>query len=238
MQDFLEKAAKQSSLVVGLYVVATPIGNREDLTLRGYRILRDVDAILCENPKKSLRLLMYYGIQKPLQNYRGHRIDQEKRILAQLTEGKSLAYITDAGTPGIQDPVARLIRRIRQENICPIFPIPGASALSATLSISGMQVNPCLFLGYLHPRAGRRRTALQAAQEFAGIIVIYESPHRLQALLQDLAIFFAQREILIARELTKIHEEIVVFSLADLEKNRHQWAPMNKGEFTLVIGRK
>ena len=222
----------------GLFIIGTPIGNREDITLRALRILSEVDFIICENTRKSQNLLGYYKIKKPLRSYCGYRKNEEDWAVDKLKLGINLALITDSGMPGIQDPAASLIRRVRELDICSLTPIPGPSALSTAVSMSGMQSNPCLFLGFLKSRRGIRQRTLALYKDFPGLVVIYENSRRLLELVTDLAQVYFTREILIAREMTKLHEEFHLFrldqELAPLTQEKIMG--MDRGEFTIVIG--
>jgi len=218
-----------------LYITATPIGNLEDVTLRALRILRQADHVLTEDTRTTSRLLRRYGIETPLKSYRVHRLEEDTAwALARLAEKKNLCLCTDAGTPGISDPGSHLVRETRARlPEVPILPLPGPSALGAALSVAGFQTNPALYLGFLSPKAGRRRRALEAQRDFPGILVLFESVHRAAKTLGAIREIFPERDIFIAREMTKIHEEYVL--AAPAEETRLEGLTL-KGEFTLVIG--
>lgn len=224
-----------------LYVVATPIGNLEDITLRALRILRQCDTILSEDTRKTGILLKHYEITTPQKSYRVNQEEQDvRRALEFLQEGRNLAFVSDAGTPGVSDPVSRLVRTVREElPDVPIVPIPGPSALSAVLSVSGWQTNPSQFLGFLSPKPGRRRRALmEAGESFNGPVVLYESVHRIEALLRDLRTIFPERPVLVGRELTKLYEDIRLIP-GNLDET--EWRGIvdkiaKKGEFTVILG--
>lgn len=223
-----------------LYIVATPIGNLEDITLRALRILKQVDTILSEDTRKTGILLKHYNLSTRQKSYRVHQEDRDlETALFFLREGRNLAFCSDAGTPGISDPGSRLVRVIRDTiPDTPVFAIPGPSALAAALSISGWQAHPSVFGGFLSPKPGRRRKFLNSRAESDDLIVLYESVHRIEGLLRDIRAIFPDRPIQVARELTKIYEEIVIFSP---EKTESEWEEAlkrlaRKGEFTVIIG--
>lgn len=213
-----------------LYIVATPIGNLEDITLRAIRILQEVDFILCENSKNSYKLLQHFEINTPYKTLFSGQENSFKWILHDLIGGKNFAYISDAGTPGISDPGAGLVRHIRKEGI-KIIPIPGPSALSTILSICGFQTNPTFFLGFLSEKASRKKAELEKYREKEGLIVLYESVYKIKITLTIVKEIFFGAEILIGRELTKTHEEIKLYKIEELElKDVHL-----KGEFVILI---
>ncbi len=225
-----------------LYVVATPIGNLEDITLRALRTLKEVDFILSEDTRTSSKLLQKYQIKTPLKSYRQNQKQRDIGWACQkLASGHNIALISEAGTPGISDPGADLIREVRHMSLAAIIPIPGPSALGAALSVCGWQTNPCLFAGFLSPRRGRRQAFLQDTQSFTGVIVIYESVYRIKTLLQELRdIFGESRDILVAREISKIHEEWILLPAA-ISDSQANWQKqldslVLKGEFTILIG--
>ncbi|MCR9140641.1 MAG: 16S rRNA (cytidine(1402)-2'-O)-methyltransferase [bacterium] len=223
-----------------LYIVATPIGNLEDVTLRALRILEQVDTILSEDTRKTGILLKHYGLSTRQKSYRVHNEDRDlETALSFLREGRNLAFCSDAGTPGISDPGSRLVRAMRDTMPdAPIFTIPGPSALVAALSISGWQAHPSVFGGFLSPKPGRRRKFLNARADSDDLIVLYESVHRIEGLLRDIRTIFPDRFIQVARELTKIYEEVVIFSpdFSDLQWEEALKALSRKGEFTVIIG--
>jgi 16S rRNA (cytidine1402-2'-O)-methyltransferase len=216
----------------GLFIVATPIGNLEDITLRAIRILKDCDCILSEDTRKTSILLKHYDITTPQKSYRVHKIAEDtKYALELLKQGKNLALCTDAGTPGISDPGSYLVRAVR-ENLpeIPIIPIPGPSAMTAAMSISGFQANPSLFLGFLSPKPGKRRKVLTQFSNFEGCLVIFESVHRILRLIADIMEIFPDRDIFIAREITKFYEETIWIPA------KGEMPPITeKGEFVVII---
>ncbi|MBK8393913.1 MAG: 16S rRNA (cytidine(1402)-2'-O)-methyltransferase [Leptospiraceae bacterium] len=213
-----------------LFIVATPIGNLEDITLRAIRILKEVDLILCENAKNSYRLLQHLEIKTPSKTLFAGQENSYKWILDDLREGKNFAYISDAGTPGVSDPGAGLVRFARKEGIFAI-PIPGPSALAAILSVSGFQTNPTFFLGFLSEKINRKKLELEEYISKEGLIVFYESVYKIKATLEIIKDIFPGTEVLVGRELTKAHEEIILYKAEEI-------TPENiypKGEFVVLI---
>ena len=219
-----------------LYVVATPIGNLEDITLRALRILREVDLIACEDTRQTRKLLDRYGISRPLVSYHEHneqaRADQ---LLRELEAGKNVALVSDAGTPLVADPGYRLVREARAHGVA-VSPIPGPSALISSLSASGLPTDSFVFGGFLPAKKNQRRKALEAMSSYPETLVFYEAPHRILEALQDIAEVLGPRRITLARELTKIHEE---FLEGDVTEVRDALAglPSLKGEITLMIAK-
>ncbi len=216
-----------------LYVVSTPIGNLEDITLRALRILKEVDIIGAENIRRTKSLLNYYGIKKGIISYR--RENQEKmakKMIKFLKEGKDVAIVSDAGTPGISDPGAYLVSRARDEGIRTI-PIPGASAISAAISVSGLPYSEFLFLGFLSSQKRKKKKKLLEFKEIKVPIILFESPHRLLETLDLAKEILGNRKILLFKELTKINEEIKVEYLEELLKELD--AANIKGEYVLII---
>jgi 16S rRNA (cytidine1402-2'-O)-methyltransferase len=192
-----------------LYVIATPIGNLEDLTFRALRILREVDLVAAEDTRHSRKLFSHYGIGTPLTSFFQHNeAVKGERILEDLRQGKSVALISDAGTPAIADPGFLLVRRCREERI-PVIAVPGPSAVVTALSIAGLPTDRFAFEGFLPAKTKGRREALRRLRQEERTTVFYEAPHRLPATLRDLVEELgAEREVAVARELTKIHEEL------------------------------
>lgn len=199
-----------------LYLVATPIGNLEDVTLRALRVLRQCDRILAEDTRKTAILLQRYGIRTPMSSYRIHQRERDDAFaVEQLRADQRLAFCTDAGMPGVSDPGSHLVRRVRGElPDCPILPIPGASAVTALWSVTGWQTNPALFAGFLSNKGGPRRRFLEEQRDFPGVLTIYESVHRIEALLRDIRAVLPERAILVGREITKFYEQYVGFEPA------------------------
>ena len=216
-----------------LYVVATPIGNLEDLTLRALRTLKEVALVACEDTRRTRGLLSHYGISVPVTSYFEHnkRVKGEA-ILRALRDGKSVALVTDAGTPGISDPGFLLVKDARAEGI-PVTPIPGPSAVVTALSAAGVPADRFVFEGFLPIKPGRRLNRLRALRALETTIVCYESPHRIAASLAAIAEVFGATPMVAARELTKHFEEIVEGSAAALAERFA--GPAARGEFTLVI---
>lgn len=215
-----------------LYLVSTPIGNLEDITIRAINTLKEVDYIACEDTRHSLKLLQKYEIKKPLISYHSHSgKHKENQILDILLEGKSVALISDAGTPGISDPAYALVKEVIKNGI-KIVPIPGASAVLSALVTSGLHMHNFLYLGFLPLKKGRQ-TLLKQLQTCPYTMVIYESPHRILKTLTDLQTYLGNRQISVGRELTKLHEEILRTDLETALQHFKKTAP--KGEFTLVI---
>ncbi|MEW6001682.1 MAG: 16S rRNA (cytidine(1402)-2'-O)-methyltransferase [Nitrospirota bacterium] len=199
-----------------LYIVSTPIGNLEDITLRALRILKEVDVIAAEDTRRSLKLLNYYGISKPIISYWGakEKIKSEE-VIERLRKGQSVALISDAGTPGISDPGSVLIKRAIEENI-PVVSIPGPSALIAALSISGLPTEGFTFIGFLPPRKIQRRKILRDLSLERKTLVFYEAPHRILETLEDMEEIFSERKVALIREMTKTHEETLRGSISEV----------------------
>ena len=192
-----------------LYIVATPIGNLEDMTYRAVRTLGEVDLIAAEDTRHSLKLLNHFNISKPLTSYFDHNQQfKGERILHALRQGKSVALISDAGTPCVSDPGYHLVRDAVAEGIA-VIPIPGSSAAIAAISVSGLPSDTFTFAGFPPSRQGKRRSFLAKATDLPGTLVLYEAPHRLEETLQDIRLAFGERQIVVARELTKIFEECI-----------------------------
>ncbi len=213
-----------------LYVVATPIGNLEDISLRALRILREVRLIAAEDTRKTKRLLTAYGIKTPMTSYHEHnkwtKLDD---ILGQLGEG-DVALVSEAGMPGISDPGHELIAAASQRGI-PVVPIPGPSAVITALAISGLPTSRFIFLGFIPRKTGDRRRLLESIANESGTIVVLEAPHRLLAALKDMLLVLGDRRIAVCRQLTKVHEE--VFRGRISQALEHFTEP--RGEFTLVL---
>jgi 16S rRNA (cytidine1402-2'-O)-methyltransferase len=218
-----------------LYVVATPIGNLEDVTLRALRVLREVDLVACEDTRRTRGLLSHFDIHVPVTSYFEHnKLAKGEVILRALGEGRSVALVTDAGTPGISDPGFLLVRAAREAGIA-VVPVPGPSAVIAALSAAGVPADRFVFDGFLPVKPGRRVHRLEALRALEMTIVCYESPHRILASLEAIHQVFGDAEIVVAREVTKQFEEIVR-GPADRLRERFA-AEAVRGEFTLVIPR-
>jgi 16S rRNA (cytidine1402-2'-O)-methyltransferase len=216
-----------------LYIVSTPIGNLEDITLRALRILKEVDLIAAEDTRHTVLLLRHFGIQKPLTSYfEGNELRKKEFILSRLKQGDRIALVSDAGTPGISDPGFRLIQTAAESEI-PIVPIPGPSAVIAALSVSGLPTDAFLFKGFLPHKSKKRRDLLKQLEETKETLIFYESPHRLTETLKDILDTFGDREIVLTRELTKIYEEILRGKVSEIQKQIGE--KKLKGEITLII---
>ena len=216
-----------------LYVVATPIGNLEDITLRALRVLKEVGLVACEDTRRTRTLLTHFGIHVPVTSYFEHnKLAKGPAILQTLREGRSVALVTDAGTPGISDPGFLLVREARTAGIA-VVPVPGPSAVVTALSAAGIPADRFVFDGFLPAKPGKRIHRLEALRDLEMTIVCYESPHRILATLEAVGQVFGQVEIVVARELTKQFEEIVRGSPEALREG-FATGPV-RGEFTLVI---
>lgn len=217
-----------------LYLVSTPIGNLEDITLRALRILKEVDLIAAEDTRKTRRLLTHYEIKTSLTSYfEGNQQSKSDKLIARLKEGESIALVSDAGTPIISDPGYPLLQRCITEAV-PIVPIPGASSILAAAAISGLPLHNFIFEGFLSPKSGKRKRQLEQLADETRTLILFESPHRICRFLEDALEVMGERNIVIARELTKHFEEIFRGNISEaLEKFR---ATAPRGEFTIVIG--
>lgn len=212
--------------------MATPIGNPRDITLRAIDVLGEVEAVLCESQGETQKLLKQIGVTaKVWPLYKDLSDTPYQSILKGIKEGKSFALVSDAGTPGISDPGSGLVRVVREAGL-PVVPVPGASALSALLSVSGFQTNPTLFLGFLSEKPSKKRKELEEAQKTEGLVVFYESVHKLPRLYPLLQELFADTEIMVGRELTKPYEEIKLYPNPEALVSA---PPMAKGEFVFLL---
>lgn len=217
-----------------LYVVATPLGNLEDVTLRALRILKEVALIACEDTRRTATLLRAHGIATATTSYFEHNERWKgARILDELRAGRDVALVSDAGTPGISDPGFRLVRDARAEGL-PVVPLPGPSAVIAALSVSGLPTDRFRFVGFLPAKAGARRRELAGLASAAETLVFYESPVRILAALDDMVEAFGDREAFLFREATKVHEEYVLAPLSDLRARLAKRESV-KGEIVLVV---
>ena len=218
-----------------LYVVATPIGNLEDISYRAVRVLKEADLIACEDTRHTAKLLHHYGIDKPTVSYHEHNeAARAEELVAKLTAGLNVAQVSDAGMPGISDPGHRVIKLAIERGV-PVVPIPGASALVAALAASGLPTDSFQFLGFLPARSGERRTLLESVRDVQQTTVVYEAPHRIAETMKDIVeLLGAERPVVLARELTKVHEEFIRGNAAEvLQRVQHEL----KGEMTLLIGK-
>jgi len=216
-----------------LYVVATPIGNLEDITARALRVLREVDLVACEDTRRTRALLTHFDIHTPTLSYYEHnKLARGPQLLRQLADGRSIALVTDAGTPGISDPGMLLVREARAAGVR-VVPVPGPSAVVAALSAAGVPADRFVFDGFLPVKPGRRINRLKALRDLEVTVVVYESPHRIVAAMEAVAEVFGDAAVVVARELTKQFEEVVTGTpAAHLERLRSGSA---RGEFVIVI---
>ena len=216
-----------------LYVVATPIGNLEDITLRALRVLREVDLIAAEDTRHTRKLLSRYDIDTPVTSY--HENNERAKAAAlvrRLEAGESVALVSDAGTPTISDPGYHLIRAAVGKGV-PVSPVPGVSAATAALSVSGLATDRFVFHGFLPARQGRRRETLRQLQGEERTLVFYEAPHRIRESIADMCEVLGDRAALVGRELTKVHEELLRGTLSQLAAGLEEAAP--RGEFVIVV---
>lgn len=219
-----------------LYIVATPIGNLEDITLRALRLLRECDAIACEDTRQTRKLLDHFGISKPLVSYHEHNERERASELAdRMAEGQSIALVTDAGTPLVSDPGYRLVQAAIERGLS-VVPVPGPSAAISALSASGLATDSFRFCGFLPAKTVQRKKMLEQLKGDTGTLIFYETPHRILGALEDIAAVYGSRPVAIARELTKVHEEFLRGTAMEI---RAQLAarPVVKGEITLMIGK-
>jgi 16S rRNA (cytidine1402-2'-O)-methyltransferase len=224
-------------LAPGLYLVATPIGNLEDITLRALRVLKQADLIACEDTRQTQKLLNHYGITTRTTSYHEHNeMTRAAELIVELEQGARIALVTDAGMPGISDPGFRLISLAIRHRI-PVVPVPGASAFLAALVASGLPTDSFRFSGFLPAKVGQRRQLLESIRESPRTQVFYEAPHRVKETLEDIVeILGAERHIVIAREVTKIHEEFLRGNAGEVLETLKARGDI-KGEITLLIGK-
>jgi len=227
--------AATSKLPKGLYVVATPIGNLGDISLRALWVLSQIDRVACEDTRVSGALLAHYGIKKPLLPYHDHNADKARpQIMQKLQDGESVALVSDAGMPLVADPGFKLVRACREAGY-PVTVIPGANAALAALAGSGLPVDPFYFAGFPPPKSAARRKWIAAFANVPSSLLIYEAPQRVAATLADLeAVLGAARPAAIARELTKLFEETIRSTLGELAA--HFNVNEARGEFVLIVG--
>ena len=217
-----------------LFVVGTPIGNLEDITLRAIRILKEVDLIACEDTRRTQKLLNHYQIRTPTISYHEHNeMTRAPELVIKLEEGNKIALVTDAGMPVVSDPGFRLVHLAIRHSI-PVVPVPGASAFVAALAASGMPVDNFRFLGFLPSKKAARRKTLEEHETATKTLVFYEAPHRVLEMLRDVRDILGERDVVLAREVTKVHEEFLrgtVSGLLDCLKGK-----TIRGEITLLVG--
>lgn len=216
-----------------LYIVSTPIGNLEDITLRAIRILKEVDVIAAEDTRHSIKLLNHYGISKPLISYWSEKEKiKSEEIIERLETGQSVALISDAGTPGISDPGALLIRKAIEKGFI-VVPVPGASAITAALSIAGLPTEEFTFIGFLPAKRNQRRKVLRDISLEKRTVVFYESPHRIVETFCDMKEIFNERRVALIKEISKIHEEVLRGTVSEvLEKLKKTKIA---GEYVVVL---
>ena len=218
-----------------LYLVATPIGNLSDITHRALQVLRDVDLIACEDTRHTHKLLGHYGITTKTISYHEHNEQQRaEQLIDQLKQGSSIAVVSDAGTPAVSDPGFRLVRAAI-ENEVTVVPVPGPSALISALVAAGLPTDEFFFAGFLPARTNARRARLSELQSVPGTLIFYEAPHRLAATLKDAYELLGERDAVVARELTKMHEEIRRGRLSELSEHYEREDP--RGEIVVLIDR-
>jgi 16S rRNA (cytidine1402-2'-O)-methyltransferase len=217
-----------------LFVVGTPIGNLEDITLRAIRVLKEVDLIACEDTRRTQQLLNHYQIRTPTISYHEHNeMTRAPELVIKLEEGNNIALVSEAGMPVVSDPGFRLVHLAVRHGI-PVVPVPGASAFVAALAASGMPVDKFRFLGFLPSKKAARRKALEEHETETKTLVFYEAPHRLLEMLRDVRDILGEREVVLAREVTKVHEEFwrgTVSGLLERAKGK-----TIRGEITLLLG--
>ncbi|WP_414450554.1 16S rRNA (cytidine(1402)-2'-O)-methyltransferase [Burkholderia sp. 22PA0099] len=236
MTSLLDLAQSQHFPTGALYVVATPIGNTADITVRALHVLGLVDRIAAEDTRNTGQLLARYDISKPLLAVHQHNEREAAgRVVELLRAGERIAYVSDAGTPGISDPGAKLVDAVRAAAL-PVVPLPGANAAAAAVSIAGDWAGPFTFAGFLPPKPKQRATALEPLKAHPYALVFYEAPHRIVETVEALAqAFGGERQLLIGRELTKLHEDVFVGTLAEGPAWLAADANRQRGEFVLVV---
>jgi 16S rRNA (cytidine1402-2'-O)-methyltransferase len=232
----MTQPAHHTRLPPALYVVATPIGNLGDITLRALDVLKGIDRVAAEDTRVSGQLLAHFDIRKPLVSIREHNErEAADKVIAWITTGEAVAYVSDAGTPAISDPGARLVTAVRAAGLA-VVPIPGASAVTTALSAAGLESGQWLFHGFLPPKSGARRAQLQTLAALPCALVFYEAPHRIEETLADMAaVLDSSRPVTLARELTKKFESIVTLPLRDAPA----WLAADpnhvRGEFVVIV---
>jgi 16S rRNA (cytidine1402-2'-O)-methyltransferase len=218
-----------------LYLVATPIGNLSDITHRALQVLRDVNLIACEDTRHTHKLLSHYGITTKTVSYHEHNEQQRaEQLIDQLKQGSNIAVVSDAGTPAVSDPGFRLVRAAIENEVA-VVPVPGPSALISALVAAGLPTDEFFFAGFLPARTNARRARFSELQSVPGTLIFYEAPHRLAATLKDAYEILGERDVVVARELTKIHEEIRRGRLSELSEHYEREEP--RGEIVVLIDR-
>lgn len=233
------KSLRENELPSGpvLYLVGTPIGNLEDITMRALRVLRSVDLIACEDTRQTQKLLNHFEIKTKTTSYHEHNeITRAPELICEMEEGKSIAVVTDAGMPGISDPGYRLVVLAIRHHI-PVIPIPGASAFLAAIVASGLATDSFRFSAFLPPKVGERRQVLETIRQTPRTQIFYEAPHRIVETLEDVVdVLGAERHVVVAREVTKVHEEFIRGTAEQVLLELKSRAEV-KGEITLLIGK-
>lgn len=231
----MNSPSQAAALIPGtLYLVATPIGNLEDITLRALRVLRECDVVAAEDTRRTGQLLKHFGISKPLLScFQFNEARRSSEIVERLRRGEKVALVTDAGTPGISDPGERIVRAVIAAGLR-VEPVPGPCALVAALTASGLPTDEFHFVGFLPHKPGQRRARLEALSQLPGTLVLYESPYRLERLLAELSELMPERETVIARELTKKFEEFLRGNPPDLLALARQ--RRLRGECVVMVG--
>ena len=215
-----------------LYIIATPIGNLEDITLRALRLLKEVDLIACEDTRHTRKLLTHHQIQKPTISYHEHNErERSEELIRKLESGLDVALVSDAGTPLISDPGFRVVKNAIDAGI-QVVPVPGASAILTAISASGLPIDEFAFLGFLPSRSAARKAKLKELAGIKSTLVFYEAPHRIKAVIEDARDVLGNRICVVARELTKLHEEFIRGPLSAIEIPQDS----ARGEFVLLIG--
>lgn len=231
----VEPLESLEALAPGLYLVATPIGNLEDITLRALRVLRSVDRIACEDTRQTQKLLNHFDIHVPTVSYHMHNeAPRAEELVAELKQGARIAIVSDAGTPGIADPGGQIAAAAIAAGI-PVFPVPGANAAISALIASGLPTERFTFHGFLPAKAGQRKTALEELPRDNATHIFYEAPHRITETLADLeAVFGPEQHVVVARELTKLHEEFLRGHVSELRNQLAARAAV-RGEMVLLF---
>ncbi len=225
--------AEDTNIKGVLYLCATPIGNLEDITFRALRVLREVDLVAAEDTRRTRKLLSYYDIHTPLTSYHRHNCRKKGEYLLELLAvGKNVALVTDAGMPGVSDPGQEMVVAALAKD-CGVVPIPGPSAGITALVVSGLPTDSFVFIGFLPVAKKARLERLQELRHQSGTLIFYESPHRLRKALADMVKIFGDRPAAVARELTKMNEEIIRGPLEKIQEYFNEKEP--RGEFTLVV---
>jgi 16S rRNA (cytidine1402-2'-O)-methyltransferase len=234
MRQIMSTESQLPPLTPGtLYLVATPIGNLEDITLRALRVLRECDAVAAEDTRRSGQLLKHFGISKPLLSYfQFNEAKRSEEIIQRLRRGEKVALVTDAGSPGISDPGERVVKAAIAAGLS-VEAVPGPCALVAALTASGLPTDEFHFIGFLPHKSGQRRKQLEVLRAFAGTLVFYESPYRIEKLLGELLEVSPERQVVLARELTKKFEEFLRGTPAELLNLAHNRSL--KGEFVVLV---